>query len=157
MVRGVERICFTFIVGLVPVMALIIAKDWPVRASIVILFLGSIGVVLGLVQLVFDYKGLRQRADAQRPTFDVEALQHEGRWGSLEIWGWLLGLFAAIHLIGFLAALPLFVFLYAKVYGARWTTAVILAAATLGFLYGVFEQVLHVPWPEPLLRLLFHT
>lgn len=157
MVRGVERICFTFIVGLVPVMALIIAKDWPVRASIVILFLGSIGVVLGLVQLVFDFKGLRQGADAQRPTFDVEALQHEGRWGSLEIWGWLLGLFAAIHLIGFLAALPLFVFLYAKVYGARWTTAVILAAATFGFLYGVFEQVLHVPWPEPLLRLLFHT
>ena len=157
MTRGLERILFTFIVGLVPVMALIVAKDWPVRASIVILFLGSIGVVLGFVQLVFDCKGLRQGADAQRPTFDVEALQHESPWGSLEIWGWLLGLFAAIHLIGFLAALPLFVFLYAKVYGARWTTAVILAATTFGFLYGVFEQVLHVPWPEPLLRLLFHT
>jgi hypothetical protein len=156
MIWAVERIFFTLVLGLVPVMALVMAKEWPVRASIVVLFLGSLGVILGLVQLLLDFKAVRSGAAApQRPTFDTEAMQHEGRWGSLEIWGWLAGLFAAVHLIGFLAALPLFVFLYAKVYGARWATALILGGATFGFLYGVFEQILHVPWPKPLLQSLF--
>jgi hypothetical protein len=142
--------------GLVVLMALFVAKDWPIRASIVILLLGSIGVVLVLVQLVLDLKALRgEGPQPERPTYEVTALEHQGRWGSLEIWAWLWGLFAAIHLIGFPIALPLFVFLYAKIYGARWATACILTAGTWGFLYGVFEQVLHVPWPKALLQTLF--
>jgi hypothetical protein len=135
--------------------ALYIAKDWPVRASIVILFLGSIGVVLALAQIVADFKKVHAGAKpAERPTYDTGALEHEGRWGSLEIWAWLWGLFFAIHLIGFQAALPIFVFLYTKLYGGGWPTAILLAAGTWGFLEGVFEEILHVPWPEPWLKFL---
>ena len=149
---GIARILFTVFVGLVIFMALFIARDWPVRASIVILFLGSIGVVLALAQGIADFKALRRGSpDARRPTYEVAALEHQGRWGSLEVWAWLWGLFMAIHLIGFLTALPLFVFLYAKFYGGRWATAGILSGATWSFLYGVFEKILHVPWPTPLI------
>jgi hypothetical protein len=52
-------------------------------------------------------------------------------------------------------ALPLFVFLYTKLYGGSWTVALLLTAGTWGFLYGVFEQLLHVPWPKPWLGFLF--
>jgi hypothetical protein len=153
--HAVERILFTSFMGLVVLGALFIAKDWPIRASIVILLLGSIGVVLVLVQLAIEFIAMRAGPlRRERPTYEVAALEPQGRWGSLEIWAWLWGLFAAIHLIGFPAALPLFVFLYAKVYGARWATACILAAGTWGFLYGIFDQVLHVPWPEPWLKVL---
>ena len=155
MTRAVENILFTSFIGLVVVVALFISLDWPVRASIVILLLGSIGIVLTAIQLVFDLKVLRgDRLKATRPTFEVEALEHQGRWGSLEIWAWLWGLFLAIHLIGMPIALPLFVFLYTKLYGGSWTAALILAAGTWGFLYGVFEQLLHVPWPKPWLGFL---
>jgi hypothetical protein len=155
MVRSAEALLFTSFVGLLILAALFVAKDWPVRASIVILLLGSIGVVLALCQFVLDLKALRgERAKAARPTFEVEALEHQGRWGSLEIWAWLWGLFFAIHLIGFLTALPLFVFLYVKLYGGTWPTAAILSAGTWAFLYGIFDQVLHVPWPKPWLGLL---
>lgn len=155
MVRGVERILFTSFIGLVILGALFVAKDWPVRASIVILLLGSVGAVLMLVQLVLDLRTLRREGpEPARPTFEIAALEHQSRWGSFEIWAWLWGLFAAIHAIGFFIALPLFVFLYVKLYGGRWATAFILAAGTWGFLYGVFEQVLHVPWPEPWLKVL---
>jgi hypothetical protein len=153
MARPVERILFTSFIGLVVFGALFVAKDWPIRASIVILLLGSVGVLLVVAQLVQDSRALRgEGPKPERPTFELAALEHQGRWGSLEIWAWLSGLFAAIHLIGFPIALPLFVFLYVKLYGGRWVTACILAAGTWSFLYGVFEQVLHVPWPQPWLR-----
>jgi hypothetical protein len=156
MSRNIENIFFTSFVGLVIIAALFISLDWPVRASIVILLLGSIGIVLTTVQLISDFKVLRG-ADrkAGRPTFEVEALEYQGRWGSLEIWAWLWGLFLAIHLIGMPIALPLFVFLYTKLYGGSWTVALLLTAGTWGFLYGVFEQLLHVPWPKPWLWFLF--
>jgi hypothetical protein len=155
MVRGIERVLFTSFIGLVILVALFIAKDWPVRASIVILLLGSIGIVLTLIQLVLDFKALRASiSKVERPTFEVAALEHQGRWGSLEIWAWLWGLFVAIHLIGFPVALPLFVFLYVKIYGGRWATAIILTAGTWAFLYGVFDYLLHVPWPKAWLSFL---
>ena len=46
MVRSKEQIFFTALIGLVILGALFIAKDWPVRASIIILLLGGIGVIL---------------------------------------------------------------------------------------------------------------
>lgn len=153
MARGIESLAFTSFVGLAIFTALFVAKDWPIRASIVILLLGSVGAVLVLIQLVLDFRALGGEArKPERPTFEVEALEHQGRWGSLEIWAWLCGLFAAIHLIGFPIALPLFVFLYVKLYGGGWATACVLTAVTWGFLYGVFETILHVPWPTPLLK-----
>jgi hypothetical protein len=119
MTRGIENILFTSFIGLVIIVALFISLDWPVRASIVILLLGSIGIVLTATQLVFDFKVLRgDRQRAEKPTFEVAALEHQGRWGSLEIWAWLWGLFFAIHLIGMPIALPLFVFLYQTLAGA---------------------------------------
>jgi hypothetical protein len=153
-IQGIERILFTSFIGVVILAALFVAKDWPIRASIVVLLLGSIGVILTALQLIFDFKAAREDAVTTRPTFEVAALEHKGRWGSLEIWAWLWGLFFGIHLIGMPIALPLFVFLYTKFYGGNWTTALIFTAGTWGFLYGVFEQVLHVPWPKPWLGFL---
>jgi hypothetical protein len=155
MSRGIENILFTSFVGLVIAGALFVATDWPVRASIIILLLGSIGIVLAAMQLILDFKALRgESSKPERPTFEVAALEHQGRWGSLEIWAWLWGLFFAIHLVGMPIALPLFVFLYVKLYGGGWILSLALAAGTWGFLYGVFEQILHVPWPKPWLGFL---
>ena len=59
MVRGKEQIFFTAFIGLVIIGALFVAKDWPVRASIIILLLGGIGVILTGIQLAMDFKALR--------------------------------------------------------------------------------------------------
>lgn len=150
MTRGVEQIIFTSVIGMVMLAALFVAKDWPLRASIIILLLGGVGVILAIVQLAADYQALRSEdSKFVRPTFEVRAIEHGGRWGSLEIWAWLWGLFCAIHLIGFLIALPLFVFLYVKFYGGSWLTTIILTAITWGFLYGIYDRLLSVPWPKP--------
>lgn len=154
--RAKEQILFTAFITLIVLAALFVAKDWPIRASIIIFLLGGIGVVLALIQLRLDFKAARvEGANILRPTFEVQAIEHQGRWGSLEIWAWLWGLFFAIHLIGFPIALPLFVFLYVKLYGGSWLTAIILTAVTSGFLHGVYDYVLNVPWPKPWLRFFF--
>jgi hypothetical protein len=154
MSRAKEQILFTAFIGLVMLGALFVAKDWPIRASIIIVLLGSIGVLLALMQLRLDFRAARaEGAKILRPTFEVQAIEHQGRWGSLEIWAWLWGLFFAIHLIGFPIALPLFV-LYVKLYGGSWLTAVLLTAITWGFLYGIYDNLLSVPWPKPWIRLL---
>ena len=156
MARGIEQILFTSFIALVLLASLFVAKDWPIRASIIILLLGGVGVILAGVQLAADFKALRsQGSKIARPTFEVQAIEHEGRWGSLEIWAWLWGLFFAIHLIGFPIALPLFVLLYVKLYGGSWLTTVILTAVTWGFLYGIYDYLLSVPWPKPWLASLF--
>jgi hypothetical protein len=152
MARGIEEVILTLFFALVLAGALVVAWGWPLRASIIVLLLGSVGVLLALAQLVLDLKAAAAKGvSVARPTFDLAPIEAEGRWGSLEIWAWLIGLFAAIHVIGLPVALPLFVFAYCKTYGGGWLLSLILAAGTFGFLYGVFEQVLHVPWPEPLL------
>jgi hypothetical protein len=156
MTGGVGQILFTSFIGIVMLAALIVAKDWPIRASIIILLLGSVGVILACMQVVADFKALRtEGSKVTRPTFEVQAIEHEGRWGSLEIWAWLWGLFFAIHLIGFPIALPLFVFLYVKLYGGSWLTTIILTAVTWGFLYGIYDYLLSVPWPKPWLASFF--
>jgi hypothetical protein len=150
MVRSKEQVFFTAFIGLTLLGALWVAKDWPIRASIIILLLGGVGVILVMMQLAWDIKATRaENAGITRPTFEVQAIEHSGRWGSLEIWAWLWGLFFAIHLIGFPIALPLFVFFYVKLYGGGWLTAVLLTALTWTFLYGIYDYLLSVPWPKP--------
>jgi hypothetical protein len=145
-----EQIFFTIFLGLALAGALLVAKEWPIRASIIILLLGSVGLILVLVQIARDVQSLRTAEVAiTRPTFEVQAIEHQGRWGTLEIWAWLC------HLIGFPVALPLFVFLYVKAYGGSWKTSVLLAALTSGFLYAVYENLLNVPWPKPWIAHLF--
>jgi len=70
MARAKEQMFFTAFIGLVMLGALFVAKDWPIRASIIILLLGSIGVVLALFQLRLDFKAARaEGAKILRPTF----------------------------------------------------------------------------------------
>jgi len=148
-----EKVFFTLFIVCVFIVALQATRHWPLRASILVLVLGAVGLLLALVQLVADFKGIF-REPSKKAGFSYETPLLEtsnSRWGDMEIWAWLLGLYAAIWLIGFLIAIPLFVFTYTKFYGARWITAVILSAVAGGFMYGLFERLLHAPWPASLL------
>ena len=151
---GIEKLFFTLFIGCVLVGAIYVATDWPIRASIIILLLGGIGIILVLAQLVADYKNIASGKEAQRLSMEAPAVESAGRWGNAKIWGWLLCMYALVHLIGFPAAVPLFVLAYIKIYGGGWMLALTLASVAWGFVHIVFDRVLHVPWPEPLLSFL---
>ena len=126
MTRGIENILFTSFIGLVVVVALLYLAGLAGKSFHSNPLVGKHRHRIDGDSTGFRSQGLAgDRLKAARPTFEVEALEHQGRWGSLEIWAWLWGLFLAIHLIGMPIALPLFVFLYTKLYGGSWTGAVI--------------------------------
>lgn len=149
----IEGLIFTAFVGLVMAAALWFARDWPIRASIGVLALGGIGVALAIWQWVLDAR----RADGpqERSQFDLPTAEAESKWGNLEIWTWIVGFYLLIITVGFPIAVPLFVLAYSKFYGAGWPLGILLSAIAWGFVYGVFEKILHVPWPTPLIASLF--
>ena len=151
--RRIEGHLFTLFIGAVMAGALWVARPWPIRASIGIVVLGSLGALLAAWQLVLDLR--RKDAAQERSQFEAPGAETENPWGNVEIWSWIVGFFALIHLIGFPSAVPLFVLAYSKFYGARWPLAIGLSALAWGFVYGVFEKILHVPWPTPLLQSFF--
>jgi hypothetical protein len=118
------------------------------------LFLGAIGTALVIAQLVSDTRNAISGKSSERLTMETPTVENSSRWGNLEIWSWMLGFFAAIHIVGFLAAAPLFVFAYVKFYGGSWLLSAALGAMSGGFVYFLFDVLLHVPWPEPWIVLL---
>lgn len=150
--RNVEKVLFTAFVGTILVIAMVVAWEWPVRASIIVLLLGSIGIALTLVQLVSDLKSIApDSVPSEALNLEAPAFESSSRWGTLEIWGWIIGFLVLIQLIGFLYAIPLFTFLYTKGYGGGWFLSLVLAACAWSLVYAIFGAVLHVPWPDPLI------
>ncbi|HEY5896186.1 MAG TPA: tripartite tricarboxylate transporter TctB family protein [Burkholderiales bacterium] len=61
---------------------------------------------------------------------------------------WALGFFVLIMLVGFLIAVPAMVFLYLRVQSNEgWLFSIVFTAAVWGLFYGLFDLLLHLPFP----------
>ncbi len=68
----------------------------------------------------------------------------------------ILGLYAAIWLVGFHIAIPLWVFFYVLVYGrAGWIWSAVVGLLFLGLIVGVYDRFLNATWHDPPLLRLF--
>ena len=56
-----------------------------------------------------------------------------------------------IWLIGFSVSMTIFAFLYSHLHGGRWYLSLFIAFLCFVVTYGLFEMVIHAPWPEPFL------
>jgi hypothetical protein len=69
---------------------------------------------------------------------------------------WILAFACGIWFLGFLISIPLFIFFYliseAK---AHKLLALIVAALTFLFVWALFDQIMHLAWPEAALFTLF--
>src|SRR3546814_8599747 len=63
LVTGVQTCALPILFG----GALAFAVNWPLRASVIVLVLGSAGLVLALVQLFTDLVGSREKSDSKKP------------------------------------------------------------------------------------------
>lgn len=149
------RLHSLFTIAVIVVMALAVweAREWPLRASILILVLGSAGILMGLVQLAHE---LRHHAGIQSSGMDIDVDEElTGAHATpriLKFAAWLVGLLTGIWMFGFTVSIPIYSLLYARLNGARWLIAVVIAVVNFIFLQGVFEQIIHVPWPDPFLQ-----
>jgi hypothetical protein len=64
------------------------------------------------------------------------------------IFGWIVGYFVGIWLLGFSFGVPLCTFIQLKIFGReKWPHSLIYTAAAWVLIFGIFDRVLHVPFP----------
>ena len=124
------------------------AWTWPLKTalfplviSIPLFFLAA----AELAWLLFAHGERVQPKDFQPPQADVPpALARPRIVGAIV---WILGFFGAIVLLGFPLAVPLFLLLYLKLQAREsWLFTIVFTAAVWAVFYGLFVQLLHLPF-----------
>jgi hypothetical protein len=135
--------------------------DWDTR-----LFPWAVGIpalALALRQLATDWKGEIGLAREESPPHGIldiqvdrtippdDMVRHTVRTSY-----WILSFACGIWFVGFLISIPLFIFFYliseAK---ACKLPALFVAGLTLLFVWALFDQTMHIAWPEAALFTLF--
>lgn len=133
------------IVMLVSGYAVFAATAWPWKAALFPLVIGIPLFCLAATELLWAIFG---SAPQSAPNEVELSTDPAARARVLRVAGWMLGFFAAIALLGFPIAVPLFVFLYLKLQGGEgWVMSITLTAAVAGVFYGLFDALLHLPFP----------
>ena len=151
------RILFTlFVVGLF-VWEVLGALDWGFRAKIFPMAIGIPAIGLGILQLVFDItEATGRREEKKGHTADLEFEKDvdpvTARNRALATIAWIVAFLVAIELLGIYVSSVLFVFLYLKVQAReRWVISVVMTLGSGFFIYGLFDRLLHVPFPPGVL------
>lgn len=118
------------------------ARDWADNVRTFPLAVALPGVVLALIQVASSARGRGPEASAE----EVLAIDERMRRTAV-IAGWILGILAAVWLLGFIVAVPLGALAYLRVAREGWLPSVAIAALCWAFVYGIFDRVLHVPLP----------
>jgi len=123
------------------------AREWWFRARLFPWAIGFAGLALALLQFIYDGAALAKSMRAGREVkSDEESAVAQQR--TLKMVAWILGFFAAIWLLGFSVAVPLTILVYLKGAQERWPISIALAGLGWFAFYGLFDHLLHVPFPE---------
>jgi hypothetical protein len=140
------------------VIAAVVGWDWPNIAKIMPVYVAAIpGIVLTLVQIyreVTDWEGRRggQGGMDMDEVTDVKLEKNVELKRTLGFFAWFIAGALGIWLLGLVISLPLLILLYALIEGReKWYTALIMAACTYGFVWGLFEYMLETRWPPGIL------
>jgi hypothetical protein len=103
------------------------------------------------VQFVFDLTGRgggKEATHGREADVEIRLPREVVNRRTAGVFGWIIGWFVVIWLLGFTLGAPLCTFLQLKV-GEResWPLTLFLTAAAWAFIYGVFGLLLHVPFP----------
>lgn len=153
------RTVFTFCVITVAAGAVYTARDWPLGTRLFPWFVGIPVLVLSLAQVAVEiYHAIKSGENKNEETGDLQVDWSMSAglvaYRAAGYFGWLLGLFFGIWLFGFFISVPLFAFLYLKLQAKEgWLVSSALTLGVFVFFIGLFDQILHVLWPDPLLPL----
>ena len=134
------------VVMVIMLVAVVISLRMEYRVSKLLpLVVGSSVLVLAAVGLWRDIKGTggRRTGFSGSDTGSQEGAKKE--WHRYLLAGaWVAGFYLAVYLLGFLTAIPLFIFAYMKSHGTRWFIALAFALISTAVIYGAFEVGLRV-------------
>lgn len=152
------RMLFTLAILVFSTYAVLSARDWPLATKLFPWIVGIPVMLLSAIQLALEI--YHSQSMAVRPKEDTGDLQVDLGMGSkivrakaANFFAWLLGFFLCIWLLGFFIAVPLYTLLYLKLQAReRWLISIGLTLATFIFFAVLFDQILHLPWPRPVIE-----
>ena len=129
------------------------AQDWRLQARLYPYVIGIPMVILALIQVILDLKGIeRKQMDAAPVDFQFAQLTvapEVARNRAIRMFCWLFGFFLSIWLVGFAITIPLLVFSYLKIQSnEKWMLSLTLTAAAYVFFWTLFVRLLTLPFPE---------
>jgi hypothetical protein len=131
------------------------ARDWRLQARLYPWVIGIPMVILALVQLILDLKGIeRKQQDAAPVDFQFAQTTVEpavAKRRAITMFAWFFGFFIAIWLLGFSITIPLMVFTYLMIQSnEKWLLSLTLTAVAWVFFHTLFVRLLHLPFPDGL-------
>ena len=142
---------FTTVILLLMLGLVISAKHWQYQARLFPWAIGIPTLLLCFLQLGLDLFKTQKETDTAGMMdlpVDRSVPVRVVIIRAVNIFGWIFGFFFTIWLIGFIIAVPLFLVLYLSIQAREpWNVVVTYAVVMFLFLIGVFEMVLHIPWP----------
>jgi len=140
-----------FGVALIAGYALYSAIDWPLRTALFPRLIGVPLLALALIEMGLSAFGTEKQREGHAVDFELTADIDPvvARHRTLAIIGWIFGFFILILLVGFPVGVPVFVFSYLKFAGKeRWGLALVLTAFAWLLIEGLFDGLLHIPFPD---------
>jgi len=134
------------------------AKDWRLQARLYPFVIGIPMVILALLQVIFDLKGIERKQQDDAAPVDFQFAQttlkpEVARRRAVNIFGWFFGFFAGIWLVGFSIAIALMVFGYLKIQSnEKWTISVVLTVVAWVSFWGLFVKLLNLPFPDGMIQ-----
>jgi hypothetical protein len=124
--------------------AVFAATAWPWKAALFPLAIGVPLFCLAATELLWSLFG-KEKSDTLEGDPELEGATRR----MLVAAGWMVGFLAAIVLLGFPVAVPLFLLLYLRLQGGEgWTMSLVITAVVWGVFYGLFDALLHLPFPS---------
>ncbi len=133
-------------------------RNFGYRAGLFPWAIGFPTLALAIVQLGMDLLGRGRKGGMESMVEEVgaELPKNVVYRRTAEIVGWLIGFYVAVWLLGFSLAVPVMTLLYLKIAGReKWPITIILTLIAWGFFYGLFDYGLHIPFPDPVVRIPF--
>jgi len=115
--------------------AVFTAHGWPRKAALFPLAIGAPLLVLALIEAIWAFKSNEAEGDPMPRGIALP-------------WAWIVGFLALIALLGFPIAVAAFMLAYLK-FAAKedWIFSVVVTALVWGAFYGLFDAMLHLPFP----------
>jgi hypothetical protein len=133
--------------------ALYASWSWPFRTALFPRVIALPILLLALIELALSVWGSEKERDGHAVDFQLTDTVEPAlaRKRTIAIIMWTLGFLALIVLVGFPLAVPIFVFAYLKIAGREpWTLTIALTAISWLAMDGLFDRLLHLPFPEGL-------
>ena len=130
-----------FLISLITLMFIILIVSFNFRyfeAKLLPMVVAGIILILACVELYRERSKQQRQSPDQDTTFELRKIIQKYLFEAT----WVLGLFFAVFLFGFLLAIPAFILFYLKIHQKPWKVSIIVSIVTTAVLYGSFQYLL---------------